>query len=124
MKRELEEKLYQQFLWLDATPIECDDGWYQLIYGLCQEIDMELKNCDADFVEGFFVEQIKEKFASLRFYTTYVNDSIYQLIEGAETKSKSICELCGNNGYICIHGHYIKTLCDKCKDDNGFVDVS
>lgn len=48
---------------------ECSDGWYSLIHDLCQEItDRYVKSkLPVDIV----VEQIKEKFAGLRFYYSF-----------------------------------------------------
>jgi hypothetical protein len=132
MKRELEEKLFRQFPWLEARNVwsgkklgfcismSCDDGWYQLINDLCKGIDKVLKNCSPEFVEGFFVEQVKEKFSTLRFYTSYGNDEIFGLITEAEEKSSKTCEHCGNDGELCTRHSWLRTLCDKCRVENGF----
>lgn len=48
---------------------QCGDGWYDLIHDLCHEITdrYEKEGISVDIV----VEQIKEKFAGLRFYYSY-----------------------------------------------------
>jgi len=133
MKQELEERLYQQFPWLEIRNIwsgkklgccvsmDCEDGWYDIIYNLCNDIDSELKNCSTKFIDDFFVEQIKEKYATLRFYVTYGTKNIYKLIENAEEKSAKTCERCGEQGKLCIRGTWYKTLCDSCKQKHGYT---
>ncbi len=48
---------------------ECSSGWYQLIHDLCQEITdrYAVDEAPVDIV----IQQIKEKFASLRVYYSY-----------------------------------------------------
>jgi hypothetical protein len=45
--------------------IECGDGWFDLLWKLCQDIE-ELGYCGQ-------IIQIKEKFGGLRFYESYDN---------------------------------------------------
>lgn len=42
------------------------DGWYEVLYGLCSDITNAYKN--AELPVDIVVDQIKEKFGSLRFY--------------------------------------------------------
>ena len=133
MKQELEEKLFQQFPWLEARNVwsgeklgccigmDCEDGWHQLIYDLCKGIDKVLKNCTPEFLKGFYVQQVKEKYATLRFYTSYVNKEIYDLIAETENKSSEICEICGDTGKICVRNLWYKTLCDKCMNKHSYI---
>ena len=93
----------------------CENGWFDLIYDLCNKIQKVLDKESSEFVEGFYPIQIKEKYAELRFYITYGNDEIFTLIENAVLKSKSICENCGKAGSI--RGQlpgWIYTRCDRC----------
>jgi len=88
---------------------ECGDGWYNLIDKLCSDI---LK-CEGG--KDVTVEQVKEKFGGLRFYTGPANSKIFDLIHKAEEKSFKICEECGAKGELEeIRGWYT-TLCKKCK---------
>ena len=134
MREELEQNLMDEFnfmiarnLWsgkkLDfAFPCECSDGWFDLIYNLCQEIQKVLDKESPEFIEGFYPVQIKEKFASLRYYTTYGNDEIFKLINEAEGKSEVTCEVCGVKGEVCIRGIWLRCLCEKCRDEQGYRD--
>jgi hypothetical protein len=120
MREELEKKLTMAFpkifldKWVPPTEsllcfgFECEDGWYDLIYDLCQKIE----KLDP---EGFTrAVQVKEKFGGLRFYTTSATDEILDVIETAEDKSEKTCERCGKNGKNRTYGTWLKTLCTKC----------
>jgi len=88
---------------------ECDDGWFDLIWKLCEDIRTELKVNPMDFL----VMQVKEKFGGLRFYPGFASDKIFDLIDEAEEKSYEICETCGKPGKI-TGGNWVKTSCEKC----------
>jgi len=60
--------------------------------------------------------QIKEKFGTLRIYTSQLDPYIEGMIEMAEDMSEHICEKCGNKGRLyTINWH--KTLCDAHADE-------
>ena len=120
MREELEQKLMSEFPFMQArdmsgklldfpVPCECEDGWFDLIYKLCSDIKQVLS---ADF-NDFFVTQVKEKYGGLRFYVTYGNEEIFDLINAAEAKSEMTCEVCGEVGEI-RNQYWAKTLCDGC----------
>jgi len=50
---------------------ECSAGWYQIIHDMCQEISD--RYAEEEIPVDLVVEQIKEKFASLRFYYSFVD---------------------------------------------------
>jgi len=56
------------------------DGWFNLVYKLCEDIYEEYQKQDEEWKERFYVVQVKEKFAGLRFYTFRTNDEIQRLI--------------------------------------------
>ena len=56
------------------------------------------------------IEQIKEKFGSLRIYLSQTNDYIDGLVNLAETLSAITCERCGDKGKIYTIGWH-KALC-------------
>lgn len=106
---------------------ECGDGWFDLIYNLCKDIGKEYRKMDENARETFYVQQVKEKFAGLRFYTSHLgNEKISDLIEEAENKSYKICELCGNETGS-VHtsspsgvGGWYRTLCEKCAKESDY----
>jgi hypothetical protein len=58
------------------------------------------------------VDQVKEKFGTLRFYYTGGDDYISGLVAMAESMSGVTCETCGNPGRR-VGGGWITTLCKE-----------
>lgn len=59
---------------------------------------------------GFSVDQVKEKFGTLRFYCN-TNDTIARYVTFAETLTELTCEVCGARGKTeCVGGWY-STVC-------------
>lgn len=116
MKDELEKKFYERWpAWFNRTvpPVrggfwgfECGDGWFDLIWSLC--VDLETLVGD-----NFVVQQVKEKFGTLRFYAYNVNSGAELRIRQAEGESSRTCMLCGQPGEERYEG-WIVTLCDPC----------
>lgn len=83
-------------------------GWDSILDELCQKLQ-EISDTHG---EQITVNQVKEKFGSLRFY---VNNSISaqdKLIDAAETACDQTCEVCGEPGSA-RNTSWIKTLCDQ-----------
>jgi len=159
MKRELQEVIMKDFPFMmrgqsldeqkaaggiydlyGAFGMEIGDGWFNLLYDLCKEIE------DIYIKEGksvdIIIDQIKEKFGALRFYYHHSDDKntihaidflgtgtmrlypddkdilikkkIKELVSEYEKKSKSICEVCGSEGVLRTERPWIRTLCDAC----------
>ncbi|MCG3654989.1 hypothetical protein [Aliarcobacter butzleri] len=106
------------------VPFEFKDGWTDLIYELGKDITelCELTNCELPMIQ-----QIKEKFGTLRFYYNTLNSqyppivekSIRALVTVAEIKTTEICEYCGKYGELRVskRGLYF-TVCDEHKEDS------
>lgn len=118
MNKELQQKIFDRFNFIKKGltyydymyfGIECDDGWYDLIWKLCEELE-KLK------FEGK-VTQVKEKFGGLRFYVSTANQEQFDLIYNYEEKSFNICETCGKEGKL-NRGSWLKVLCDVCLKNN------
>lgn len=96
--------------------VECEKGWYDIIYSLTKGI-YEICKKHGKFIE---VQQIKEKFGGLRYYTSAIPkefaEEVLSMIREAEDESFKICEKCGKPGKIRTKGWY-RTLCDKCQKD-------
>lgn len=92
--------------------VECGDGWNELLKPIFDYI--ENYNKDKDDKDKIEILQVKEKFGTLRFYTSFYTDELHELINKAENESAHTCELCGskeNIGYTC---GWITTCCEKC----------
>lgn len=94
-----------------GTYPECQAGWYPLILELDAKID--------SIEPGYRVDQVKEKFGGLRFYYDQmsINDDnrerVDKLVDAAETKAYTICEMCGVSDSTVGTGglYWVKTLC-------------
>lgn len=89
---------------------ECGPGWEHLIVPLVQRCT-EL---------GGIVDQVKEKYGTLRFYFTPLGpaadglwDAFQDMVDQAEHESNWTCEMCGKRGYTMRKGGWLKTLCTE-----------
>jgi len=98
----------------------CGDGWIVLIDTLFSKIENHLRTCDADANKDFVIEQIKEKFGSLRFYAMNADMKIYEMINEAEAESFETCDECGAAGVLSIRQRWYKTLCSSCQEKLGY----
>jgi len=112
---------------------ECGDGWYKLLFQLCENITHVVRIHDLKPCMG----QVKEKFGLLRFYLRFPDDVvvvepgddcvrgavverkagvelIYRLIHEAERQSGITCMRCGKAGVMRTNGwHHVS--CDACE---------
>jgi hypothetical protein len=90
-----------------AFGFEINEGWYPLIEELCEKIKEIVGDGD------FEVQQVKEKFGTLRFYYHCGTDAeVSDLVWDYEEKSGKICEVCGEPG-VQRRGGWLVTLCEK-----------
>jgi hypothetical protein len=152
MKPELQKKLYEKYPKIFAQKdlpmtttcmcwgIDCGDGWWWLIYNLCDSIQRYLDSKNdgirirnkarqkgKEYLKGTKPEeewqvetvQIKEKFGGLRFYIDGGDDTIYGMIDFAEHLSYKICENCGVIEDVKVRSDgWVRTLCDKCEKEH------
>lgn len=147
MRDELEMKLAEEFSFMQkgltlaqqrangpindlysAFGCECRDGWYELLRSLCTEIDEAY--AEAGLPVDIRIDQIKEKFGTLRFYyhtwehadKTPENEAAYkevhlkigEIVGRYEEISEEVCEECGKPGVLRNDLRWIQTLCDDC----------
>jgi hypothetical protein len=129
MKKELQDEIYRKYPLLYSNKdksmrescmhwgLEVDDGWYQLIDELSSKLEglilkqlaeLEDKNVHAR------ASQVKEKYATLRFYMDYSTDEMEELITKAEHLSAKVCESCGKEGVLRSRGSWFITSCEAC----------
>lgn len=121
MKDELENKFKERwptwFAGLRGSPMEtclafgfeCGDGWYDLLWRLCEDIERIGPG------EDFRVLQVKEKFGGLRFYIGAAPREVHDRIDLAEQESYDTCEICGTKENVTSEGAWISTLCGNCR---------
>ena len=92
---------------------ECGDGWFNILDQLMGNIQhhIDWRNRKGEIVTQVTVDQVKEKFGTLRFYYTGGDDYIDGLVSMAESMSGVTCETCGNPGKS-TGGGWIKTVCE------------
>jgi hypothetical protein len=124
MKQELDEylcKVYPKMMVNRNKPMqetcmcwgfECGDGWFQILNQLMGNIQhhIDWKNRTAEVVPQVVLEQVKEKFGTLRFYYSGGDDYISGMVTMAESMSGITCETCGKPGTR-TGGGWIKTVC-------------
>lgn len=86
--------------------MEIDHGWADLMIAASGWI------AEIGPPAGFRSSQIKEKYATLRWYVDGPDDGIEDILEAAELLSGHICEKCGRPGRL-REGGYFTTRCDE-----------
>ncbi len=100
----------------DNIVFECCGGWYDLLRDLSIKIEAHMKCCpdyEGEHPLKFYVTQVKEKYATLRFYCENACEHIDVYIDEAEERSAKTCEDCGEPGTLRGAGWY-RTQCDRC----------
>ncbi len=93
----------------------CGDGWYDIIYQLCQQLEPMVAALGVG-ASDFQVVQVKEKFGGLRIYADGSNDEIEAAINLAGELIVLTCEVCGNAGRREEDATgWWKTLCASCR---------
>ncbi len=107
-------------------------GWWPMIEKLSETIQHHVDSAQKQGKDcpQVVVEQVKEKFGTLRFYYQGGDDFISGAVWLAESMSGQLCEDCGAPGKQ-TGGGWVRTLCDfhiaereamslKTARDNGF----
>lgn len=92
----------------------CGDGWAPIIDMLLTELE-ELDVSKKWEKSGAQIDQIKEKFGLLTFYSSTPNDEGRARVHRAAIFSALTCENCGNVG-VPRERSWALTLCNKCTD--------
>ncbi len=99
---------------------ECGDGWFPLIETLMGNIQnhIDWQNKEKENVRQVTLDQVKEKFGTLRFYYSGGDERIDGMVSLAESLSGRICEGCGNLGSTQSDGGYgwVRTECESCRN--------
>jgi hypothetical protein len=91
---------------------QCEEGWRDLLERACDRIETALAEGGA-----FNALQVKEKFATLRFYwsgdmTDAAKAKVDEAIALAVARSACTCEICGAEGRLFKRGGWLLTRCD------------
>lgn len=113
MHKELEEKLFKRVPnWFNVsgdalTPFSfhCSDGWFNILWGLCVDLEPMVMEFEREARERFEVVQVKAKLGTLRFYVSHHTDAIDGRIAEAQEESSRTCEVCSRPG------RWLNTFC-------------
>ena len=96
---------------------ECGNGWFNILDQLMGNIQhhIDWKNKKEEVVAQVTLDQVKEKFGTLRFYYSGGDDYISGMVSLAESMTAVTCEGCGNPGKS-RGGGWIHTYCDPCEE--------
>ena len=103
---------------------ECGDGWFNILDQLMSNIQHHIDWNNQNFEKGYkqykqvaqvTLDQVKEKFGTLRFYYTGGDDEISGMVRMAESMSGVTCEECGNPGER-RGGGWVHTFCTLCEE--------
>lgn len=114
-------------------------GWWPIIESLCASIQGHIdwrnhsrerllesnpyKNIIPDAVEQVVIEQVKEKFGSLRIYFKGGDEAVYGMVRMAEAWASKSCEDCGKPGKT-RSGGWVKVRCDEHEEEHQRVQRS
>jgi hypothetical protein len=102
----IKQNLYQFFDRGWEKMIRCDDGWINII----SECHNELIAID----KNYSIQQIKQKFGTLRYYCTPSNpkheEQFAKIVDKYERLSIKVCEISGTGGVLMKKDGWFKTL--------------
>ncbi len=102
---------------------ECQDGWFGLIYELAERI--RRYSVQLSGFGDFQVDQVRQIMGTLRVKVRGGDDIILKLIQDAEERSRTICELDGEpaTGLFVCAPHWYRHLCEKCAELHGCMTI-
>jgi len=124
MRKELEQKLVKRFPpWFSVNGgvrhtlmpfgFQCGDGWFNILWRLCVELEPLVAELEQETGERFEVVQVKEELGTLRFYVSHHSDPIDERITEAQKESSRTCEVCGQPGKQRQTDGEVRAVCDK-----------
>lgn len=89
-----QERLEKEYTFVQIPFLELNgSGWIPLIENLIHEADIWNEKCGVE--DKIVIDQIKEKYGSLRFYFHGGSSIFNGMVRFAEQLSKNTCESCG-----------------------------
>ena len=111
---EIDPEYDYEFTELDDMP----DGWRNA-FGekMCQEIKYALLRVGGEkALKEYRVDQIKEKYGELRWYSNHYIDRVEDIVEKYSETSRRICIKCGKPATKISTG-WISPFCDECANE-------
>lgn len=122
MRADLVSILENEYSFMKNVYVETGDGWYQIVYHMCREINNVYSKYDLK--PDIIVDYIKQKNGELVFMYHYntdsnIEDKTYQLeidniVAEYERQALEICEECGKSGELRCIDDWLTVLCEEC----------
>lgn len=87
-----------------AFGIDCDDGWFQLVWEVSEKLA----------ALNVVAKQVKQKLGLLVIYIDRYDAETREILAEAKERSSKTCEKCGKDGILREELSWLKTLCDTC----------
>lgn len=98
-----------------AFGCEHRNGWFDLLWETCEKLQSAADRLEVDL----YLTQVKEKYGQLVIYLSDYRDEFEEIIEEAEERSASICEVCGDTETAELNSKgWISCLCNKCRGES------
>jgi len=101
---------------------ECCVGWFDILFDLGHKINAY---CADNGIKLPKVQQVKEKFGTLRLYYAWQEDIsdehkqvVREWVAKAEDQTEITCEYCGQPGQMMVDGGIWKVICSKHTSDD------
>lgn len=133
---ELNKKLIASFpfllpknVWTGKISDEYDYSYTllsDLLYGWAKafgyEMLCEIREAliEANYLDQYFITQIKEKYGTLRWYDFGAPQKVHEIIDKYENKSSCVCSICGDIATHMTIG-WITYLCSNCAKKNNII---
>ena len=123
MRTEAEFYLRFPALFRGKPEFEIRDGWFDLLWDLCEKIDslMIERGIDHRSPEYPEITLLKEKLGFLRVHINAGFDesgqAVRELVNTVENRSGSVCQSCGEPGESGTMGTYRMVLCARCAEE-------
>lgn len=89
------------------------EGWFRLFLLTCNEIYPIL--CQHNFLHEFYFLDIKEKYGTMRIYTSGAPEQVLNIIDLNSAFSEYVCQRCGSRATLQTTD-WIASYCDHCSE--------
>ena len=90
---------------------ELPQGWSKLFLLMCKHLLPVIQS--TPHADKFYFTELKEKYGTMRVYTSYTTDEISKILDIYESYSRYICSICGEKATKETYG-WVSFICDNC----------
>lgn len=96
--------------------IQIPDGWFDLVYDMCAQIEDIAQQINAKHRQRMFLPRIiyiEEHLGKMTCEVIHYNRDIADIIKKAQMRSVQLCMYCGEEAHQFRRGGALVTCCDK-----------